>query len=101
MQTMQDTIISLTLIIASLTAVHIATIVSGLEGKGEIIFAQMNWRFIMNCLFETLRVITLRDHQLTYENFSFGEASHLELQVAFSQIRSFIVELNSKSTNHS
>ena len=61
LQTTQDTIMVLTLMIASLTAVHIATIVSGLEGKGEIIFAQMNWRFTMKCLFETVRQMTLRD----------------------------------------
>ena len=52
LQTMQDTILILGLVIVISTEGHIATIVSGLEHNTGIISAQMSWRFIMKCLLE-------------------------------------------------
>ena len=54
LQTMQGTILILTLTIVPRTAVHIATIESGLEHDTGIISAQMSWRFIMKCLLKTV-----------------------------------------------
>ena len=51
LQTMQHTIVILTLITVTSTEGHIATIKSGLaEHNTGIISAQMSWRFIMKCL---------------------------------------------------
>ena len=51
LQTMQDTIVILTLVIVTSTEGHIATIEFGLaEHNTGIISAQMSWRFIMKCL---------------------------------------------------
>ena len=55
LQTMQDTILILTLVIVTSTAIPIATIESGLEHNTEIISAQMSWRFIMKCLLKTVK----------------------------------------------
>ena len=55
LQTMQDTILVLTLIIVISTEGHIATIESGLEHNTGIISAQMSWRFIMKCLLKTVK----------------------------------------------
>ena len=55
LQTMQGTILILTLTIVTRTAGHIATIVSGLEHDTGIISAQMSWRFIMKCLLKTAK----------------------------------------------
>ena len=56
LQTMQGTILILTLTIVTRTAVHIATIKSGLaEHDTGIISAQMSWRFIMKCLLKTVK----------------------------------------------
>ena len=55
LQTMQDTILVLTLIIVISTESHIATIESGLEHNTGIISAQMSWRFIMKCLLKTVK----------------------------------------------
>ena len=52
---MQDTILILTLMIVTRTAVIIATIICGLDQDTEIIFAQMSWKFITKCLLETGR----------------------------------------------
>ena len=54
LQTMQGTILILTLTIVTRTAGHIATIVSGLEHDTGIISAQMSWRVIMKCLLKTV-----------------------------------------------
>ena len=54
LQTMQGTILILTLTIVTRTAGHIATIVSGLEDDTGIISAKMSWRFIMKCLLKTV-----------------------------------------------
>ena len=51
LQTMQDTMLILTLVIVISTEGHIATIEFGLaEHNTGIISAQMSWRFIMKCL---------------------------------------------------
>ena len=50
LQTMQGTILILTLRVVTRTAVPIATMGSGLEHDTGIISAQMSWRFIMKCL---------------------------------------------------
>ena len=56
LQTMQDTIVILTLVIVTSTEGHIATIKSGLaEHNTGIISAQMSWRFIMKCLLKTAK----------------------------------------------
>ena len=56
LQTMQDTIVILTLVIVTSTEGHIATIEFGLaEHNTGIISAQMSWRFIMKCLLKTAR----------------------------------------------
>ena len=55
LQTMQGTILILTLTIVPRTAVHIATIEFGLEHDTRIISAQMSWRFIMKCLLKTVK----------------------------------------------
>ena len=55
LQTMQDTILILGLVIVSSTESHIATTESGLEHNTGIISAQMSWRFIMKCLLETVK----------------------------------------------
>ena len=54
LQTMQDTILILGLVIVISTEGHIATIVSGLEHNTGVISAQMSWRFIMKCLLKNL-----------------------------------------------
>ena len=53
LQTMQDTILILTLLFVRRTAVPIVTILSGLEHDTEIVFLQMSWRFITKSLLET------------------------------------------------
>ena len=56
LQTMQDTIVILTLVIVTSTEGHIATIEFGLaEHNTGIISAQMSWRFIMKCLLKTAK----------------------------------------------
>ena len=56
LQTMQDIIVILTLVIVTSTEGHIATIEFGLaEHNTGIISAQMSWRFIMKCLLKTAR----------------------------------------------
>ena len=55
LQTMQGTILILTLWIVTGTAGHIATIGSGLEHTTGIISAQMSWRYIMKCLLKTVK----------------------------------------------
>ena len=52
LQIMQDTILILTSLFVSGTAVHIVTILPGLEHE---IFLQMSWRFITKSLLETGR----------------------------------------------
>ena len=54
-QTMQDTILILTLVIVTSTAIPIATIESGLEHNTGIISARMSWRFIMKCFLKTVK----------------------------------------------
>ena len=62
LQTMQGTILILTLTIVTRTAVHIATIKSGLaEHDTGIISAQMSWRFIMKCLLKTVKLQKTRE----------------------------------------
>ena len=53
LQTMQDTMLILTLQFVRRTVVPIVTILSGLEHDTEIIFVQMSWRFITKSLLET------------------------------------------------
>ena len=55
LQTMQDTILILGLVIVTSTESHIATTESGLEHNTGIIFAQMSWRFIMKSLLKTVK----------------------------------------------
>ena len=55
LQTMQDTILILPLVVVMSTEGHIATIKSGLEHNTGIISAQMSWRFIMKCLLKTAK----------------------------------------------
>ena len=55
LQTMQGTILILTLRVVTRTAVPIATMGSGLEHDTRIISAQMSWRFIMKCLLKTVK----------------------------------------------
>lgn len=55
LQTMQDTILILTLVIVTSTERHIVTMESGLEHNTGIISAQMSWRFIMKCLLKTVK----------------------------------------------
>lgn len=49
---MQDTILTLTLVVVLSTKGHIATIESGLEHNTS---AQMSWRFIMKFLLKTVK----------------------------------------------
>ena len=55
LQTMQGTMLILTLRVVTRTAVPIATMGSGLEHDTRIISAQMSWRFIMKCLLKTAK----------------------------------------------
>ena len=55
LQTMQGTMLILTLRVVTRTAVPIATMGSGLEHDTGIISAQMSWRFIMKCLLKTAK----------------------------------------------
>ena len=55
LQTMQGTILILTLRVVTRTAVPIATMGSRLEHDTRIISAQMSWRFIMKCLLKTVK----------------------------------------------
>ena len=55
LQTMQDTILILGLVIVTGTEGHIATIESGLEHDTGLISAQMSWRFIMKRLLKTVK----------------------------------------------
>ena len=55
LQTMQDTILILTLVIVTSTDRQIATMESGLEHNTGIISARMSWRFIMKCLLKTVK----------------------------------------------
>ena len=52
LRTMREEIPILTLTVTR-TAVHIVTIISGLDHDTGIISAQMSWKFIMKCLLET------------------------------------------------